>query len=232
MKKIFKDKILNIENTDLYDQTFLFEYVEDISSSSERQIIFLSDLLESRKNEEVLQKVSEKPAMYSEVYSPKDELEIFSELFEQALKEKKKIHIIWITLWEEIKMLEAYYESLGFMREDINAFDIDFSVPLVTVSCKIENLMWKGSDYKAQRSNIFFNPPIRETGHNKALFKWITRGVIAGIELWEFTNTKQDFIADCVRDEKILPLFMGKILKYNLEDAGLVGNIKELKIIY
>lgn len=94
MKKIFKDKILNIENTDLYDQTFLFEYVEDISSSSERQIIFLSDLLESRKNEEVLQKVSEKPAMYSEVYSPKDELEIFSELFEQALKEKKKIHII------------------------------------------------------------------------------------------------------------------------------------------
>jgi len=68
-------------------------------------------------------------------------------------------------------MLESYYEKLGFMREDINAFDIDFLVPLVTVSCKIENLMWKGSDYKAQRKNIFFNPPIRETGQNKALFK-------------------------------------------------------------
>jgi hypothetical protein len=49
------------------------------------------------------------------------------------------------------------------MREDINAFDIDFSVPLVTVSCMIENLIWKGSDYKAQRNKIFFNPPIRET---------------------------------------------------------------------
>jgi hypothetical protein len=32
--------------------------------------------------------------MYSEVYSPKDELEIFTELFETALKDNKKIHIV------------------------------------------------------------------------------------------------------------------------------------------
>jgi len=49
------------------------------------------------------------------------------------------------------------------MREDINCFAPDFSIPLVTVSVKIENIIWKGSDYKAQRSNIFFNPPIRES---------------------------------------------------------------------
>jgi len=36
----------------------------------------------------------------------------------------------------------------------------------------------------------------------------------------------------CVKEEKILALFMGKVLKYNLEDAGLVGNIKELRIVY
>jgi hypothetical protein len=68
-------------------------------------------------------------------------------------------------------MLEQYYEELGFVREDINAFDVDFSIPLVTVSCYIENLIWKGSDYKAQRDNIFFCPPVRESGQNKALFK-------------------------------------------------------------
>lgn len=72
-------------------------------------------------------------------------------------------------------MLEEYYLTLGFLREDINAFDVDFSVPLVTVSCHIENLMWKGSDYKAMREKIFFCPPIRESGQNKALFKGITR---------------------------------------------------------
>jgi len=31
--------------------------------------------------------------------------------------------------------------------------------------------MWKGSDYKAQKEAIFFCPPIRESGQNKALFK-------------------------------------------------------------
>ena len=54
----------------------------------------MSDLLEDRKNEEILEKVKDKPAMYSNVYSPKDELEIFIELFENAIKTNKKIHII------------------------------------------------------------------------------------------------------------------------------------------
>jgi hypothetical protein len=45
-------------------------------------------------------------------------------------------------------LLEGYYAELGFMREDINCFDPDFSVSMVTVSVKIENIIWKGSDYK------------------------------------------------------------------------------------
>jgi hypothetical protein len=128
-----------------------------------REVIYMSDLLELRKNNEVLEKVEQKPAMYSNVYSPSDELDIFTELFEEAIKNKKKIHIIGVTLEAEIKTLENYYESLGFMREDINAFDVDFSEVLVTVSVKIENIMWKGSDYKAWREKIFFNPPVRES---------------------------------------------------------------------
>jgi len=54
----------------------------------------MSDLLEKRKNEEVLKDVKKKPAMYSNVYSPTDELEIFEDLFQNAIKNKKRIHII------------------------------------------------------------------------------------------------------------------------------------------
>jgi len=94
MKKIYKDKILNIPETDMFDNTFLFEYLENITSSSDRKIIYISELLEARKNADILQNISQKPAMYSEVYSPKDELEIFTSLFEKALRENKKIHIV------------------------------------------------------------------------------------------------------------------------------------------
>ena len=141
MKKIYKDTILNIEWSDIFDNIFLFEYFTKVQSTEGVEIIYLKDILEKRKNEEILQKVREKPAMYSEVYSPKDELEIFIELFENALKNKKKIHIIWVTLWEEIKMLEEYYEELGFMREDINCFDIDFSINCFLISSEITD--WK-----------------------------------------------------------------------------------------
>jgi len=232
MKKIYKDKILNIDGTETFDSTFLFEYLENIKSSWERKIVYMRDLLQVYKNDEILKRVSEKPAMYSEVYSPKDELQIFTELFENALNSWEKIHIIWVTLGEEIQILEKYYEELWFIREDINAFDVDFSVPLVTVSCHIENLMWRGSDYRAQREKIFFCPPVRESGQNKALFKWITRWVIAGIELWDFTSEKQHFIGDCIRGEKILPLHMWKVLKYNLQELGIAWETLNVKVVY
>ena len=245
MKKVYKNSIENIPRTDIFDNTFVFEYLEN-PTSEDTEIMYLRDLLEKYKNEDILKKTPEKPAMYSEVYSPKIELQIFTELFEKALKNNKKIHIVWVTLGEEIQMLEKYYQELWFMRKDINAFDVDFSVPLVTVSCHIENLMWKGSDYKAQRDKIFFCPPIRESGQNKALFKWITRGVIAGVDMshsqltpnpslatrGELTQEYQQFLGDCIRQEKILPLFMGRILKYNLEEVGFGGKIEQLQIKY
>jgi hypothetical protein len=78
MKKIYKDNILNIDNTDLFDNKFLFDYLEIDNNKSEIEVIHLSELLEKRKNLEILEKVNEKPAMYSNVYSPEDELEIFS----------------------------------------------------------------------------------------------------------------------------------------------------------
>lgn len=94
MKKIYKDKILNVPETDRFDSMFLFEYLRDVKAQEDVEVIYLRDLLEEKKNEEILKKVKEKPAMWSEVYSPKDELEIFTKLFETALSENKKIHIV------------------------------------------------------------------------------------------------------------------------------------------
>ena len=82
----------------MFDNTFLFEYFSNIHSYQDVEIIYLRDLLASRKNEEIMSRLSEKPAMWSEVYAPKDELEIFIGLFETALQNKKKIHIVGVTL--------------------------------------------------------------------------------------------------------------------------------------
>lgn len=251
MKKIYRDKILNVAWTDIFDTTFLFDVLIPDYAQSAVKIVYMRDELEKYKNEEILKKTWEKPAMYSEVYSPKDELAIFTELFETALREKKKIHIVGVTLKEEIEILEKYYQELGFLREDINAFEVDFSVPLVTVSCHIENLIWKGSDYKAQREKIFFNPPVRESGQNKALFKGITRGVIAGIDVGvPFVDTQNigktqkigqapdlplqvhNFFTDCIITEKILALNLAKTLRYNLEQVGIFGDVREMRVQY
>lgn len=232
MKKVLKNKIVNIEKTDLFDNKFLFEYLEIDEKKSDIEIIFMSDLLESKKNVEVLEKVKDKPAMYSNVYSPEDELELFKDMFDNAIKNNKKIHIVWVTLEAEIKILEEYYTSLGFMREDINCFDPNFSIPLVTSSVKIENIIWKWSDYKAQRSNIFFNPPIRESGQVKAMFKWINRGIIAWIYISNYNKYIETFLWDCVRNEKILSLTLAKVLNFNLSDIWFEWIKKELIVNY
>ena len=94
MKKILKNKIINLENTELFDNSFLFDYLNVDTKNSDVEVIYMSDLLGKYKNEEILKKVNEKPAMYSNVYSPEDELSIFKELFDNAIKNNKKIHIV------------------------------------------------------------------------------------------------------------------------------------------
>jgi hypothetical protein len=230
MKKVFRDKIINIDEQ-TFDSIFLFDLlIPDYQNFTKREVIFIGDLLEKKRNEDIVQKIDKFPAMWSEVYSPKDELEIFKNLFDMALKENKKIHIVGITLKEEIDILEAYYEELGFMREDINCFDVDFSIPLITCSCYIENIMWRGSDYKRLGKSIFRNPPIREAGQVKALFKGINRGVIAGLAIEKMSDEIKDFLQNQLLEEHILALTLGKILSYNLQDIGFFGKIEELKI--
>jgi hypothetical protein len=42
----------------------------------------------------MLEKAEKKPASYSNVYSPEDELVIFKKLFNSALEKKQKVHIV------------------------------------------------------------------------------------------------------------------------------------------
>lgn len=229
MKKVNKDSIENIDEN-LFDKRFLFEVFG--VSRNDTQIIFMEDLLKLRKNEELEKNIWQKYAIYSNVYSRVDELEIFKNLFDEAIKTGNKIHIVWITLQEELDILEKYYEDLGFMREDINCFRVDFSQVLVSASVKIENLMWRGSDYKRMWEKIYFIPPIREAWEVKAMFKWINRWSIAWLYLWEMNQEKQDFLNFSLTNEDIIALNLAKVLSYNLKDAGLIWEEKEIILNY
>lgn len=232
MKKVYKDKILNIPNTDIFDNTFLFSYLSTDFSSDKVEVFFLSELLAPKENTKLLWEMWDKYAMFSNVYSEADELQIFKELFEYALSNHKKIHIVGVTLDEEIKILEEYYQKLWFLREDINCFRVDFSQVLVSVSVNIENLIWRGSDYKRMWKEIFFLPPIREAWQTKAMFKWINRWVTASIYIKELSEDKKEFLKNCLLAEHILPLTLAKVLYFNWEDIWFIGENIDMEVKY
>lgn len=224
MKKIHKNSIEHIEGTPRLENIFLFQVLSwDIKSLSANgiEIIDMRMLLWEKKNTDILEKVSQHPAMWSEVYRPKDELEIFQYYFDMSLREWKKIHIVWISLEEEVKMLEKYYLDAWFFSEEINCFKVDFSKVLFSASVYIENLMWRGSDYKRMREKIFFCPPIRESGQVKSLFTGINRGSIAGLVCWDIHQEKIDFLSQSLLEEHILPITLWKVVYHNFMDIGL-----------
>lgn len=232
MKKVFKDKIINFDEN-IFDNKFLFSYLKSDYKAENIEVFFMEELLKEKENTELLNNLNWKFAMYSEVFSPKDELEIFENLFNYAISNNKKIHIVGITLKEELEILEKYYEESGFLREDVNCFIPDFAETLVTVSVNIENLIWRWSDYKANWKKIFFIPPVRESGQNKAMFKGINRGSIASIYIKNFENEKNiEFLENSIKNEQILPITFAKVLNYNLEEIGFSGEEKNLLISY
>ncbi len=233
MKQIFPHKIVNIDYN-IWDNKFLIKkliYEKNIASDG-IEVIFLSEFLEEKKNLEMLEKSKTKPATWSMVYSPKDELEIFKKIFDSAIKNSKKTHIVWVSLKEEMEILESYYKDLWFFNQEINCFDVDFSVPLVTVWVKIENLMYKWSDYKAMGEKIFFNPPVRESGQVKAMFKWINRGVISWIYIEKFDEKHKLFLSTQIKTEQILSITMSRVLNYNLCQIWFRWEEKDLIISY
>lgn len=233
MKQIQKNKIIDIDSN-YFDNKFLFE-IYDFSKwikSNETKIIFMENLLKEKKNESLLEKVKVHKAMWSEVFSPRDELEIFTKIFEEAIKTKKRTHIVWITLKEEVEMLEKYYEELWFFDESINCFKVDYNIPMISVSVKLNNLMWRGSDYKRLWDKIFFIPPIREAGQVKAMYKWINRWSIAWLYIDNFKDEEKSFLEQEIKEEHILPLTLAKVLNYNYEDLKIIGEKMNMEICY
>lgn len=233
MKQILKNKILDIDEN-YFDNKFLFE-IYNFSKwikSNETKIIFLSDLLKEKKNEDLLEKVKVHPAMWSEMYSPKDELEIFTKIFEEAIQTKKRTHIIWITLKEEVEMLEKYYEELWFFDESINCYKVDYKIPYISTSVDIKNLMWRWSDYKRMWKKIFFVPPIREAWQVKSMYKWINRWSIAWIYINNLWIEEKNFLEQEIKEEHILPLTLAKVLNYNYEDLGFDWERIKMEITY
>lgn len=232
MKKVYKDKIINIDWTDKFDNKFLFDYLDSDYSWENVEVFFMSELLKKKENTYLLNNLNWKFAMYSEVYSPKDELDIFVKLFDYAINNNKKIHIVWITLKEELEILEKYYIDSWYLREDVNCFVVDFKNTLVTVSVNIENLIWRWSDYKANWQKIFYIPPVRESWQNKAMFKWINRWSIAWIYINNYNKNNINFIQESIKKEQILPITFAKVLKYNLLDIWFNWVIRDLYIQY
>lgn len=233
MKQVLKDKIIDIDSN-YFDDKFLFE-IYDFSvwiKSEWTKIVFMKDLLEKKKNNNLLEKVKIHPAMWSEVYSPKDELEIFTEIFENAIKNQEKTHIIWITLKEEIELLEKYYDKLWFFDESINCYKVDYKIPYISASVNIENLMWRWSDYKKMWKEIFFVPPIREAWQVKSLYKWINRWSIVWIYIGNGNLSVKNFLETQIIDEHILPITLAKVLKYNYEDLWIIWKKINLILSY
>jgi hypothetical protein len=106
MKKILENKIINIDEN-LLDNKFLFNIPLNLNSPIE---IDISELLKRCRNDNLEYKKDYK--LWSEVYSPKDELRIFEEIYEDAITNAKKIHISNCSLAEEIEMVKSLYQDL------------------------------------------------------------------------------------------------------------------------
>jgi len=70
----------------------------------------MSELLLPTKNDNLDYRKDYK--LWSEVYSPKEELRIFTEIFDEAIKTDRKVHISNISLAEEIDIVKNLYMDL------------------------------------------------------------------------------------------------------------------------
>ena len=228
MRKIFKSKIISIGNNSnekKYDYSVLLFW-----DKWDKNCIFLEKKLSKMKNSKLNYKNDYK--LYNEVYSPKGELKVFNEIFDDSLKTGRKVHIVGISLREEVEILKDYYTSKWFYNDSMNCFQVDFSEVLVTASVKIENLIYGMSDYKSMKERILFIPPPREPKHVKALFNWINSGVVAWIHLVAISEENTKFISKCIQNEKILPLRIWKLLYYNFIDIWIDWEKNNLIIEY
>lgn len=224
MKKILENAIVNIDEN-YFDNKFLFEIPVNLQYNRE---VDMSELLGKYRNENLNYKKDYK--LWSEVYSPKDELRIFTEIFEDALENNKRIHVSNISLAEEINMVKKLYLDLGYFDKELNCFKIDFENAPVTIGVNIRNIIYSFKDYKSMREKILFVPPPREPRHQKVIKSAINSWVISTISL----NNREDeskYLVEIIKEEKTSLVRLARGLYYNYLYRGFIIETKELELI-
>lgn len=223
MKEVFRDKIINIDEN-LYDNKFLFKIAINAKSEIEQD---MSHLLLDFKNENLDYKKDFK--LWNQVYSPKKELEIFSDLFLKNLSSNKKIHISNISLSEEIVMIRDLYLDLWYFNSDLNRFEVDTKNAPITIWTNLLNIIYSFKDYNRKKEEIFFIPPPREPRHQKSLKSGINSSIISTIKI-EWNKDEIEFLRQIILDEKVNFLKLSRSLYFNYKDIWFTTDESEIII--
>lgn len=210
MKKILENAIVNIDEN-YFDSKFLFSIPTNLHFDEE---VDISKLLEKYKNVDLDYKKDYK--LWGQVYSPKDELQIFTDIFEDAIANNKRVHISNISLVEEIDMVKKLYSDLGYFDKELNRFEIDFKNAPVTIGANIRNIIYSFKDYKSMREKVLFVPPPREPKHQKAIKSAINSWVISTVWLNSWAQ-EREFLLEIIREEKTSLVRLARALSYNYQ---------------
>lgn len=197
MKQVFSHSITLISDTDPLDNRYLFRLATDVSAPF---IVDLAELLKEFRNERVEFKKDYK--LWNDVYPGEKELELFRGLVERALIDGRKIHIINCTLREEVQIIRALYEDLGYFDSKENRFIVPFDIAPVTIGVNIRNIAYSTKDYKSKRESICFIPPPREPGHVKTIFAALNSGVISTVSINDI-SLETELLVELLDTEKI-----------------------------
>jgi len=225
MKQVLSRSITLIPGTDPLENRYLFSIASDIISPL---IVDLAELLKEFRNDRVEYRKDYK--LWNDVYPGEKELKLFREIVENALADKRKVHIINCTLREEVQIVRELYEELGYFDEAENRFVVPFATAPITIGVNIRNLAYSTKDYKSKRENICFIPPPREPGHVKTLFAAMNSGVVSTTGINDFSSEKE-LLKTLLETEKINLTTLAQVLYGNFLEIGCqIGEIEELQI--
>jgi len=208
MKKILENAIVNIDEN-YFDNKFLFQVPTNLRFKGE---VDMSELLEKHKNVDLDYKKDYK--LWSQVYSNKDEIKVFTEIFDNAIANNKRVHISNISLLEEIDMVKKLYSDLGYFDKELNRFEIDFVNAPVTIGVNIRNIIYSFKDYKFMREKVLFVPPPREPRHQKAIKSAINSWIISTIWLNSWAQ-EREFLLEIIREEKTSLIRLARAIYFN-----------------
>lgn len=215
MKQILSHSIQNIDSN-ITDGKFLFLIPKTIQWDF---MVDMAELLAPYKNENL--DYSADPKLWSEVYSPKSEWDIFQKIVEEALETKKKIHIQNISLAEEVEYIKNLYEQLGYFNAELNAFVPDFKNCPITIGVNLRNFVYSFKDYYILGEPAFFIPPPRAPLHQKAIRSGLNSWVISAIHLnRERQEEEKETLEQLLLEEKTNLLKLGRLVCFNLEEIG------------